>query len=91
VQSPIGEPPLTNSEAWTAYGSFLSDRFVSFRHDEPPGIERWWRQYSQRNSASPKLWMDAYLAAFARAGDFRLVTIDSAFKQFSGLDLLLLE
>jgi predicted nucleic acid-binding protein len=30
--------------------------------------------------------MDAYLAAFAMAGGYQLVTADKAFKQFKGLD-----
>jgi hypothetical protein len=34
--------------------------------------------------------MDAYLAAFALAGGYRLVTIDAGFTQFAGLDLVLL-
>ena len=34
--------------------------------------------------------MDAYLAGFARAGGYRLVTTDTAFKPFTGLDLELL-
>jgi hypothetical protein len=34
--------------------------------------------------------MDAYLAAFAQAGDYQLVTTDAAFAQFDGLDLELL-
>jgi hypothetical protein len=37
--------------------------------------------------ASPKLWMDSYLAAFAVAGGYRMVTIDGAYGQFRGLDL----
>ena len=43
-----------------------------------------------RGTASPKLWMDAYLAAFALAGGCRMVTTDAAFKQFAGLDLELI-
>ncbi len=42
-------------------------------------------------TASPKLWMDAYMAAFARASGYRLVTTDAAFAQFDGLDLVLLD
>jgi predicted nucleic acid-binding protein len=34
--------------------------------------------------------MDAYLAAFALAGGYQFVTIDKAFAQFDGLDLVLL-
>ena len=43
-----------------------------------------------RDCASPKLWMDAYLAAFALAGRNQKVTTDAAFRQFQGLDLLVL-
>jgi predicted nucleic acid-binding protein len=34
--------------------------------------------------------MDAYLAAFALASQYRMVTTDAAFRQFRGLDLLVL-
>jgi predicted nucleic acid-binding protein len=40
--------------------------------------------------ASPKLWMDAYLGAFAMAGGYHLVTTDKAVKQFKGLGLQVL-
>jgi hypothetical protein len=41
---------------------------------------------------APKLWMDAYLAAFAIAGGMRIVTLDKDFRNFEsqGLNLLLL-
>ncbi len=54
------------------------------------GLESRWKQFALRDTASPKIWMDAYLAGFARAGGYRLVTTDTAFKQFTGLDLELL-
>ena len=44
-----------------------------------------WRTLSTRPSASPKLWMDAYLAAYAVHAHLTLVTLDSAFAQFPGL------
>jgi toxin-antitoxin system PIN domain toxin len=90
ILAPYNALALSNAQAWNAYDDFLSDSRVSLQ-DEPAGLDRWWRQYSHRKSASPKLWMDAYLAAFARAGGCRMVTTDAAFKQFAGLDLLLLE
>jgi predicted nucleic acid-binding protein len=34
--------------------------------------------------------MDAYLAAFALSAGCRMVTTDEAFRQFAGLDLLLI-
>lgn len=45
-----------------------------------------------RDTASPKLWMDAYLAAFAIAGGLRMLTLGWHFKNFvpHGLDLNLM-
>jgi predicted nucleic acid-binding protein len=68
----------------------MEESRLLMRDTEPAGIDRWWRRYSERNTASPKLWMDAYLAAFARAEGCTLVTTDGAFKQFDGLDYLIL-
>ena len=90
VLSPYGDPPLTNRQAWEAYEALLADDRIVFRGDEPPGIEAQWERFALRDSASPKIWMDAYLAAFALAGGYRMVTTDVAFKQFRGLDLELL-
>jgi toxin-antitoxin system PIN domain toxin len=90
VLAPYGNPPLTNEEAWSAYEALAADDRIAMRAGEPPGLEAHWRVFASRASASPKLWMDAYLAAFARAGGLRIVTTDAAFRQFSQLDLLLL-
>jgi toxin-antitoxin system PIN domain toxin len=84
-----GNPPLTNRQAWKAYETLLKDDRIVLRLEEPAGIEGRWKQLAVRDSSSPKLWMDAYLAAFALAGRYRMVTTDSAFKQFEGLDLQL--
>jgi predicted nucleic acid-binding protein len=55
-------------------------------------LEGVWRQLAETETASPKLWMDAYLAAFAITGGLRLVTFDKDFRKFEnqGLDWLLL-
>lgn len=90
VLTPYGNPPLTNRQAWSAYEALLADDRIVFQGREPTGLELRWRQLAIRDTASPKLWMDAYLAAFALAGGHRMVTTDTAFRQFSGLDLLLL-
>jgi predicted nucleic acid-binding protein len=39
---------------------------------------------------APKLWSDAYLAAFAIAGGYQLVTFDRGFKQYANLTATLL-
>lgn len=49
-----------------------------------------WRELSAFKTSSPKVWMDSYLAAFAIAHDYALVTFDSDFKQYAGLKLNLL-
>jgi predicted nucleic acid-binding protein len=90
VLSAYGNPPLTNRQAWEAYEALLADDRIIFRAEEPVGLGPRWKDLALRDTASPKLWMDAYLAAFALAGGFRMVTTDAAFRQFAGLDLLLL-
>lgn len=91
VLAAYGNPPLTNRQAWNAFEAFAADDRVAQRNDEPPQLESRWRQLAARDTASPKLWMDAYLAAFAITGGLRLVTTDIAFRQFAGLDCLVLK
>lgn len=85
-----GYLPQSNTDAWRTYEAFIADDRIGFRDQEPKGLERRWKDYSARASASPKLWMDAYLAAFAVMGGYQLVTTDAAYRQFDGLDLVLL-
>ncbi|RYG35786.1 PIN domain-containing protein [bacterium] len=89
VFRPLGVLPMTNAEAWTIYSAFLSDRRVGFEV-EPPQTEAIWRSLTDRQTASPKLWMDAYLAAFAMAGGYSFVTTDRGFRQYEGLDVAIL-
>lgn len=90
VLAPYGIAPLTNEQAWETYEAFLRDARVVMRSHEPRGLEQRWRAFALRPAASPKLWMDAYLAAFAAAEGCRLVTTDRAFRQFTNLDLIVL-
>jgi toxin-antitoxin system PIN domain toxin len=85
-----GSAPLTNQQAWTTYDALARDPRIEYRADEPAGLQPLWREFTSRPTASAKLWMDAYLAAFARAGGYQLVTTDGAFRQFAGLDLLVI-
>ena len=89
VVSPYGRDPLTNREAWSVVEELMRDDRIVLRLDEPAGLNARWRDFALRETASPKLWMDAYLAAYAVVGDLGLVTTDAAFLQFSGLDLRL--
>jgi toxin-antitoxin system PIN domain toxin len=89
VLAPYGIPALSNKAAWSVYEGFLADRRMSWA-EEPHGLDSHWQKFGGVSTASPKRWMDAYLAAFAVAGKYQLVTIDKAFRQFKGLDLLVL-
>lgn len=82
----FGNDALTNRQAWGAYSALLEDYRVSFA-PEPPDLDSRWTHYGLRDTASPKLWMDSYLAAFAVAGGLQLVTLDRGFRQFEGLNL----
>ena len=84
--SVYGNAPLSNKDAWAAYEAFIADDRIIFQ-SEPPGVNAIWKRLAARRTSSPKLWMDAYLAAFAMAAGVQLVTTDKAFGQFPGLDV----
>lgn len=89
VVSAYGIPPLSNHDAWLAYQGWLADARIEYV-DEPPGVEALWKTLAVRKTSSPKVWMDAYLAAFAIAGGLQFITTDKDFKQFQGLNLVVL-
>jgi uncharacterized protein len=84
-----GLDALTNHQAWHNFETAMTDTRISFA-DEPVGIVETWKSLALRKTASPKLWMDAYLAAFAIKSGFQLITADHAFTQFKGLNLHLI-
>ena len=88
-EAALGTDAVTLPSAWALYASMLASGRFSFTM-EPPEFEAMWELLSRPFKRSPKVVMDAYLAAFARAGGFRLVTLDRAFSQFPGLDYLLI-
>ena len=81
--------PLSLKEAWAFYGNFIQDPCI-FEVKEPEGLQAIWAGLCFDFGSSPKIVADAYLAAFAIAGGFKLVTLHKGFKQFEGLDLILL-
>lgn len=60
--------------------------------EEPSGLESRWLELARLPSASPKVWMDAYIAAFATLHNAVFVTLDRDFRNFEeeGLKLRLL-
>lgn len=89
VMRAYNRPALSNRKAWAIQRGWAESEHVRFA-EEPPGLELPWEEFACLKSSSPKLWMDAYLAAFAKAAGLHLVTTDKAFKQFklSGLSVL---
>ncbi len=77
----FGKHALSLHEAWEKYDLFQDDTFVSYM-DEPIDVEPEWRDYTDAQTYSTKLWNDAYLAAFAHAADLEMVTFDKGFIQF---------
>lgn len=86
----MGGQPLTAEEAWEAYSAWrkLDDVWVA---SEPDGCDALLADWAGRGIITPRLWTDAYLAAFAMAGGLRLVSFDRDFTRFDGLDLLQLD
>ena len=68
---------MSQVQAWSAYDQWLEDDRVLFL-EEPPNLEPGFRTMSRRSQPDPKLWAEAYLAAFASAEEMKLVTFDRA-------------
>jgi predicted nucleic acid-binding protein len=69
---------MTNRGAWSAF-ELLRKRPEITLLDEPSGTAELWARLAARDTASPKVWMDAYLAAFAIRAEIPLLTLDQDF------------
>jgi len=85
----FGAEAVTLPDAWRMYDAFLGDPRVSFS-GEPAGVEPHWRSYTQSQSFSPKVWNDAFLAAFARAAGYELITFDKGFARYTNVTCTIL-
>lgn len=79
---PMRGRPLTNQEAWAVWDQFLSDERVRV-FPELPALDDQFRAFSSSPQPSPKVWVDAYLAASAAANDAVLVSFDQAMARYS--------
>jgi toxin-antitoxin system PIN domain toxin len=82
---------FTNADAVSVYSGLERLAVVQMRL-EPTGLEPLWLRLAGLSVVAPKVWMDAYLAAFAIGHGAELVTFDAGFKSFEkdGLKLRLL-
>ncbi|HUK48791.1 MAG TPA: TA system VapC family ribonuclease toxin [Terriglobales bacterium] len=84
----MGSDTRTMSEAWVIWDRLWDDDRISFL-PEPEDLDREFRSRSRLGSASPKVWADAYLLAFAAVAGLKLVTFDRALRS-RGVDVLVL-
>ena len=74
-------------DCWQLWYRLRQDMRIRFDRSEPAGLDGEFERFTRNRSFSPKLWNDAYLAAYASAGGLRLVTFDRGFQDFRGLEL----
>lgn len=86
-QKVFGKETVSMSGAWKLFDAFLSDERVTFAND-PAGLDRQWRTFTSNEQFSPKVWNDAYLAAFAIVDNMRLVSCDGGFSQYQELNYI---
>lgn len=84
----LGEDTLTMSAAWNLWDKTWADTRISLLA-EPANLEPGFRSRSRLSTASPKVWADAYLLAFASVARLKFVTFDRALKA-QGADVLVL-
>jgi uncharacterized protein len=73
----MGKDAKTMAGAWEIYDQWSADDRVALL-PEPEGLDPKFRRLASSRHPSPKVWADAYLAAFASASGLRLVTFDRA-------------
>ena len=91
VMNQCGAAPLSNSEAIEFLDNVYRDPAVS-RADEPATARSLWLELATWPQPGPKLWMDAFLVAFAITLGAEMVTFDRGFTSFQnrGLNLTIL-
>ena len=69
----------------------LCDERMRFSVVEPADLDTAFEQFTIGRAFTPRLWTDAYLAAYAHAGGMTMVTLDQGFRSFPGLACEVLE
>ena len=79
TEAVMGRDVMSMRAAWEIYDQCCADERIAFLA-EPDTLDPRLRSFSTSRHASPKLWADAYLAAFAAAAGLKIVTFDKAFR-----------
>ncbi len=88
TEAVMGVDVLTQTHAWATYDEWLVSGNATLL-EEPPRLEAIYRSLARRSQSSPKEWADSYLAAFSKASEIRLVTLDHGLKSRVGDAILL--
>lgn len=87
--SVMGRAPRTIAQAWEVFTQLRGDRRLLFAA-ESDGLESTWRHLMAQPGVGPSSWTDGYLAAFAQANSYLLVTFDAGFGRWAELRQTLL-
>jgi len=87
LPSAMAGNPFTPPQAVQRYQSIASLPEVSFLADSP-ALGVWLSKWAHQPFFTPKLWTDAWIAAVAMENGCRVVSFDSDFAKFPGLDFL---
>ena len=83
----MGAAALDGAGAWRALKRWLQVPGVELVR-EPPGVDERLDRWSRTRDIVGGHWTDAYLAAFAAAGGYRLVAFDGDFHCYPGVPFL---
>jgi toxin-antitoxin system PIN domain toxin len=84
----MGQDTKTMAQAWELWDRVWADSRIDFL-PEPDELETEFRARTRTSSVSPKVWVDAYLLAFATTAGLKMVTLDRALKGYKGEILVL--
>ena len=79
----------SNQEAITIQNHWLKQPEIQFMDTEPEGTFELWQKLSSSPFPSPKIWMDAYIAAISIQAKLPLVTFDKGFQAYTSAGLQL--
>ncbi len=88
TQAVMGKDVKKMNEAWDLWDHVCADDRIEIV-SEPEAVEREFRKLSPLKSSSPKVWVDAYLLAFASVAGLKLVTFDRGLRS-RGADVQIL-
>jgi len=85
-------PVMTNAQAATILNDWRAHDHIGCFDVETENSRDLWLKLASIPSSSPKVWMDAYLAAFAIKAGHPFATLDADFRRFEpkGLQLILI-